>query len=391
MSNMIKTTVISALSAVGLSQLLKTDNQTALQESEALRANRILSSAQFSGGKAIARMPQVATSESLLSVMWAFLFERHKLKPQFTLPNVEVDTKQLAVRSDHVRVTWLGHSSLFIDIDQTRLLIDPVFEYASPWIAKRLFSRNVNVPVAREALPVPDAILISHDHYDHLEESTIRYYAEKNVQFLVPLAVGRHLEKWGVSSHNIQEFDWWESTSVNGVTLTATPANHNSGRTGYDSNATLWASWAIQGQSGSLFYSGDSAYDTHFKDIGERLGPFDMAFIEVAANVKQGKGFPVENWGHMQARHTLQAFKDLGAEKLFPVHWSTFELFAHKWDEPMTDLIAEANANKTSVALVTPMIGETLNLASEIKTTYWWQKSEDTFAQSALNIRNEIF
>ena len=386
MSNVIKASVISALGVVGLSQFSKANPDSALARSEQQRAERIAQSPQFQGGKVITRMPSVPSPESMSSVMWTFFFERSSLKPQGSLPNRPVDIERLNQRSDEMRVTWLGHSSLFIDIDKTRILIDPVFEYASPRLAKRWFDRNVSAPVSREALPTPDVIVISHDHYDHLEESTVRYYADKEVLFFVPLAVGRHLEKWGVPAEKIQEFDWWESARVNGVELIAAPANHNSGRTGFDSNTTLWASWAIKGQHGSLFYSGDSAYDDHFAQIGQKLGPFDMAFIEVAANVKDGRGFPVENWGHMQAKHTMQAFLDLEAKHLFPVHWSTFELFAHKWDEPMTDLIAEAE--HVNAHLVTPMIGETILVGDDIQTSYWWQEPVTYLANAQLSYQN---
>ena len=386
MSNRIKALANSALGVMRLGQLLNTESDVERQQSERLRAKRIFNSKQFNNGKVVARMPNVPSPESMSSVMWKFFFQRGSLKPQAMLPHVPVNIVKLAQRSDDMRVTWLGHSSLFIDIDRTRILIDPVFEHASPWVAKKLFSRNVKAPVKRDELPLPDAIVISHDHYDHLEESTIRYYADKDVVFMVPLAVGRHLEKWGVNPAKIQELDWWESTTINGVKLIAAPANHNSGRTGFDSNSTLWASWAIHGKSGSLFYSGDSAYDIHFKEIGKKLGPFDMAFIEVAANVKEGKGFPVENWGHMQARHTMQASMDLGAEQLFPVHWSTFELFAHKWDEPMTDLIEEAKV--TGARLVTPMVGETLELNDEINTSFWWKNQNEKWVKGDLSFQN---
>ncbi|USD43052.1 MBL fold metallo-hydrolase [Vibrio sp. SCSIO 43135] len=386
MSKAVKASVLSALGVVGFSHWLKADENLDTQLSEQHRLERIANSPQFDGDKVITRMPNVPSSESMSSVMWTFFFERSKLKPQAKLPHQTVDIEKLATASDDLRVTWLGHSSLLVEVDKTRVLIDPVFEYASPRIAKKLFDRNVNAPVTRDALPTPDVIVISHDHYDHLEESTIRFYADKPVQFFVPLAVGRHLEKWGVSPSRIQEFDWWESQTINGVEFTATPANHNSGRTGFDSNQTLWASWAIRGNHGRVFYSGDTAYDTHFKQIGDELGPFDMAFIEVAANVKDGKGFPVENWGHMQARHTMQAHLDLQAEQLFPVHWSTFELFAHKWDQPMTDLIEEAN--KVGAVLTTPMVGQTIEPNSGIYNTYWWQgielEQEPALARNAL-------
>lgn len=386
MSSVLKASVISALGLVGYNQYQATDNAQERSQSAHQRAEKVAQSAQFKDGKVISRLPSVPSEESTSSIMWKFFFDRGALKPGHTLPHQSADIALLTERSDAMRVTWLGHSSLFIDIDQTRVLIDPVFEYASPWVAKKLFSRNVEAPVTREQLPMPDVIVISHDHYDHLEESTIRYYANSNVKFFVPLAVGKHLEAWGVPPSQISEFDWWESATINGVELIATPANHNSGRTGFDSNSTLWASWVVKGRNGSFFYSGDTAYDSHFKQIGDKYGPFDLAFIEVAANVKEGKGFPVENWGHMQAKHTMQAFKDLNAENLFPVHWSTYELFAHKWDEPMTDLIAEAEISGAN--LVTPMVGETLAITDGLRTSYWWQEQDFQLANLSMTPQN---
>ncbi|MGF1680077.1 MBL fold metallo-hydrolase [Photobacterium minamisatsumaniensis] len=371
MNTTFKASLIAVLGALGLSAFGSGDIDGRLVQSEDIRQERIAQSPQFVDGKVITRMPAVKSEEGMLSVMWKFFMQRDQYKPQQPLQFQAVDTGLLSVPSKAVRVTWLGHSSLFIEADQTRMLIDPVFEYASPSVFARLFSRNVDAPVSREALPLPDAILISHDHYDHLEESTARFYADKDVMFYVPLGVGRHLEKWGVKPQKIKEFDWWESQMINSVRITAAPANHNSGRGLFDSNTTLWASWAIQAETGSIFYSGDSAYGDHFKEIGQKLGPFDMTFIEVAANVKDGKGYPVEGWGHMQAAHTMQAHLDVGGDKLFPVHWSTFELFLHKWDEPVNDLIAEAKMS--DVELVTPLIGQSLNLSLPYQTTYWWQ------------------
>ncbi len=348
-----------------------TSEQPTVTQVETQRRARIAASPQFIDNKVKSQMPNVPSSVSMLSVMWQFFFTRKQLKPQAALPYQPVDVDQLATANAELRVTWLGHSSLFIELDRTRILIDPVFDYAAPRLAKRWFARNVPAPIARNQLPIPDVIVISHDHYDHLEERSVRFYAQHNVRFLVPLAVGRHLEKWGVAPQNIQEFDWWEQATLNGVSFTATPANHNSGRTGFDSNQTLWCSWVIRGQHGALFYSGDSAYDRHFAQIGERLGPFDIAFIEAAADLKNGQGFPVENWGHMQANHTLAAFHDLQARALFPVHWSTFELFLHQWDEPIEDLIA--GAKRANVPLLVPMIGETFEPRRNPVFRTWWR------------------
>ncbi|MCW8328788.1 MBL fold metallo-hydrolase [Photobacterium sp. SDRW27] len=371
MNTTLKTSMVAVLAALGVVSAGSGYVSGDYVRSQDLRQERIASSPQFVDGKVVSNLPQVNAEEGMLKTMWKFFMQRDRYKPDSRLQYQAVDTGLLSESSKSLRVTWLGHSSLFVEVDKTRLLIDPVFEYAAPSLFSRWFERNVDAPVNRIELPVPDVILISHDHYDHLEESTARYYADKDVQFFVPLGVGSHLEKWGVKPSNIQEFDWWESQQVNSVTITSAPANHNSGRGLFDSNKTLWSSWAIQANAGSVFYSGDSAYGEHFKQIGERLGPFDVSFIEVAANVKNGKGYPVEGWGHMQAAHTMQAHLDVRAEKLFPVHWSTYELFLHRWDEPVNDLIAEAEQYQAD--LVTPLVGESLDFSQPIKTAYWWQ------------------
>ena len=371
MNTTLKASMVAVLAALGIAVSGSDKVDVDAVRSEDLRQERIASSPQFIDGKVVSHLPRVSAEEGMLKTMWKFFMQRDRYKPSERLQFQAVDTQLLAESSQSLRVTWLGHSSLFVEVDNTRLLIDPVFEYAAPSFFARWFERNVDAPVSREELPVPDVILISHDHYDHLEENTARYYANTDVKFFVPLGVGRHLEKWGVKAANIQEFDWWESQQFNSVTITSAPANHNSGRGLFDSNKTLWSSWAIQANAGSVFYSGDSAYGEHFKEIGERLGPFDLSFIEVAANVKNGKGYPVEGWGHMQAAHTMQAHLDVRAEKLFPVHWSTYELFLHRWDEPVNDLIAEAETHNAD--LVTPLVGESLDFSQPVRTTYWWQ------------------
>lgn len=223
MSNGIKTSVATAMDFVGLNFLSDERTRSDLQNSEQERLDKIASSQQFKDGKAIARMPKVASPESMLSVMWKLVCGRNQLRPQTELPYVPVDTMRLEERSKELRVTWLGHSSLYIEMEKTRILIDPVFEYASPWIAKSWYDRNVSSPVSRDKLPTPDVIVISHDHYDHLEESTVRFFANSGVRFFVPLAVGRHLEKWGVDPKNIREFDWWDEVLFEGVRFVATP------------------------------------------------------------------------------------------------------------------------------------------------------------------------
>lgn len=372
MNTVVKTSLISVLGVLGLAGVAGGNVTGDLVRSEDIRQERIAQSPQFKDGKVISNMVKVDTDEGMAKLMWRFFAERSQMKPAQALPYNAVDVAALATPSDALRVTWLGHSSLLVEVDRTRILIDPVFDYAAPAAFSGLFKRNVEAPIKREDLPLPDVIVISHDHYDHLEESTARYFADKGVRFLVPLGVGRHLEGWGIDPNLIDELDWWEHKEINSVTLTAAPANHNSGRGLFDSNKTLWASWAIQADAGSVFYSGDTAYGEHFTEIGERLGPFDLSFIEVAANVKDGKGYPVEGWGHMQASHTMQAHLDVQAEKLFPVHWSTYELFLHRWDEPVNDLIEEASMH--GATLVTPMVGDSLDFSQAVTTDYWWKR-----------------
>lgn len=373
MTNTLVNIAGKALDIISTPESIQHLRQQEVITSRQKRKNRMLSSAQFQNGTAISKLPKQYSHQSAFQTFWKYTGERRHLKPKNELPYMPLDVHQLQQASDELRITWLGHSSLFIELKRQRILIDPVFDHASPNMVKGLFKRNVNVPTTRENLPLPDVIVISHDHYDHLEKETMQFYADKNVHFLVPLGVGEHLEKWGVQPLKIKEFDWWESATIKGVTYTATPANHQSGRTGLDTNKTLWASWCIHSPHSSIFYSGDTAYDSHFKEIGDRLGPFDVAFMEVAANVKKGRGFPVENWGHMQARHTVKAFHDVKAKRLFPVHWSTYELFTHKWDEPIQDLMLEVK--RKPILLLTPLVGQSIHLHSPQATIKWWDEA----------------
>jgi L-ascorbate metabolism protein UlaG (beta-lactamase superfamily) len=370
-TGVVKTSLFSVLGFLGIANYFRGISKVELDASRQRRQARIQASPQFLQGKVIDRMPYTPYRGSKTYLNIKSFLNRSRLKPQIPLPYKQPDLTVLNKRSKALRITWLGHSSLFIEMNYARILIDPVFDFAAPFIARPWFSRNVNSPVSREALPLPDVIVISHDHYDHLEKSTIKFFADKPVRFFVPLGVGKHLENWGIRPDKIREFDWWESAVVNGIKMTATPANHNSGRTGLDRDSTLWCSWALCSDQGRVFFSGDSAYDEHFQVIRQRLGRFDLAFMEVAANVKEGTGYPVENCGHMQACHTMQAFQDLGAEVLCPVHWSTFELFTHKWDEPINDLMAEAEL--VGARLITPMVGETVSPMRDLTTFRWWK------------------
>ncbi len=336
-----------------------------------LRKQRIELSPQFHQGRVINRMPHVPSPQKKHQFIWSYLGGRKQLQPHTALPYAAREQSDFSRRSDALKVTWLGHSTMWVEIDGISILTDPVFSYASPKVAKPWFERNVSTPIQREDLPVPKVVLISHDHYDHLEKTTIEYYRDTDTHFIVPLGVGKYLQRWGVKPTRIEELDWWQETQYQGVTLACTPANHNSGRYGWDSNSTLWASWVLMGKRERFYFSGDSAYDKHFAEIGLRYGPFDIAAIEVAADVKKDRGYCVENCGHMQASHTVRAALDLDAKKLLPIHWATFELFTHQWDEPINDLCRVALLQ--SQALLTPMIGETVHSQSANLKKWWLQ------------------
>jgi len=263
-------------------------------------------------------------------------------------------------------LVWLGHSTVLIRIDGLTVLTDPVFSRAIFPI--RLFAPKAfdyTRPFTVDDLPPVDIVLLSHDHYDHLDYPSIRKLSEKAGRFVTTLGVGEHLKKWGVPADRIDERDWWQSITVGPLTFTATPAQHFSGRSLKDGNQTLWASWVLEGTSEKVFFSGDTGYFDGFKEIGERLGPFDITLLECGAyNV---------NWPnvHMMPEETVQAHLDLGGKALQPIHWGKFDLSVHAWDEPVERLTQAAADNGVSV--VTPMVGQAYTLTDPLPREPWWR------------------
>jgi L-ascorbate metabolism protein UlaG (beta-lactamase superfamily) len=236
-----------------------------------------------------------------------------------------------------------------------------------PGIQQKSFPKAfpITVPFRPEELPVPDIILLSHDHFDHLDYKTIRTYYMKVKTFLVPLGIKNHLKRWGVPSANIVEFDWNESlTTDSGLRFIAAPAQHFSGRKGQE-NATLWCSWIIMSGSYKVFFCGDSGYGDHFKEIGKEYGPFDITLMECGA---YGQYWPNI---HMLPEQSLQAHIDLLGKILIPVHWSKFNLAFHPWKEPVECLVAAASKNNVDIR--TPLIGEEMTPLNSGKTTVWWK------------------
>ncbi|ASJ70915.1 MBL fold metallo-hydrolase [Granulosicoccus antarcticus] len=307
---------------------------------------------------------QMQENMETIPMLRKWFAKRPDARPVSELPQRQPDLQQFLSASSETKIIWFGHSTFLLNIAGTIVLVDPVFgDTASPvsFMVKRF-----QPPVLElEELPPIDIILISHDHYDHLDKPSIDFFVDKATQFITPLGVGVHLKRWGISEHRITERDWWQSHESHGVEFTAAPAQHFSGRDGANNNETLWASWVVAGPATRLFFSGDSGYDTHFSQIGERLGPFDLAFME---NGQYDQAWP---YVHMLPPETIQAFKDVNASRLMPVHWGMFELAFHTWYEPAAAV--SRLAEQEGIELVTPMLGELITLDNSLRTTHWWE------------------
>jgi len=268
-----------------------------------------------------------------------------------------------------LRITWMGHSTVLIEIDGCRVLTDPVFEKRVSPSAIMGPKRFYPPPISRKELPPLDAVVISHDHYDHLEKSSIQALARTGVRFFMPLGIGAHLERWGVDPAQIFELDWWDSAETEDgvIKLTATPARHFSGR-GLGMNKTQWASFVIAGPHNRVFFSGDNGFSPVFAEIGEKLGPFQLTLIESGA---YGKLWPHV---HLFPEQTVQAHIALRGELLMPIHWGTFNLAFHNWFDPPNRLLAAAS--ESSVRVVIPRPGQMFEPSDPPATERWWEQDQ---------------
>lgn len=267
-----------------------------------------------------------------------------------------------------LRATWLGHSTVLLEIDGYNVLTDPVWgPRASPF---RFLGpkRYQPVPVAFDRLPPLDVVVISHDHYDHLDYPTIRLLVASDVPIVTSLGVGAHLEAWGIAASRIVELDWWESHRVpgTGLSVTAAPSQHFSGRGPRDRNATLWSSLVIRGDRHAVFFSGDTGLTPQYAAILARLGPFDLVMLEI------GAFHP--SWGdiHLGPAHALEAHALLGDAPFLPVHWGTFSLAIHDWDDPVETLLDLATQRGT--ALLLPRLGDPVEPVRGPLTSPWWRE-----------------
>jgi L-ascorbate metabolism protein UlaG (beta-lactamase superfamily) len=333
------------------------------------RLERAKANPQYRDGRFVNVQPEAPTTLAALGDYVVRQFSGDEVRvPPAPVPVRVVDAAALALApgASALRAFWIGHASTYVELDGLRLLLDPVFaERVSPLpVGPRRFHPP---PIALADLPPIDAVLVSHDHYDHLDMATVRHLAARGARFFVPLGIGAHLERWGVPAAQIDEMEWWQRRTLRGVEFVCTPTRHYSGRGLSDRSATLWSSWSVLGPRHRIYYSGDTGYSTHFAEIGSRLGPFDIAFVKIGAYGPGASWLDI----HMSPEQAVQAHRDVRARRMFPVHWSTFNLAYHDWDEPVRRAVAEAR--RTGVALVTPRVGEWVDADQEFASTPWWE------------------
>lgn len=292
-------------------------------------------------------------------------------RPDFEIPYLKVDPKSLAQKTKHTRITWFGHSTILLEMDGKNILIDPMFgEIPSPVpaiIGQKRYSKGL--PLTIDELPPIDAVLITHDHYDHLDHQSILKIKDKVRKFYVPLGLNAHLHAWGVSPSKIEELNWYETTTLDGITFTLTPSHHYSGRSLTDRFESLWGGWVIKGALDNIYLSGDGGYGEHFKQIGETYGPFDFAMIECGQYSRYWRQ------NHLFPEQSVRVAADVGAKLIMPIHWGAFTLAMHTWNAPVKRFLARAK--ELNIPVTTPIIGEQIVLGkapNEQPKSTWWEK-----------------
>ena len=331
------------------------------------RLARMQANPHFHDGRFVNDQPPAAYTFAEVRALAEGQFLGDEMRvPPTPIPIVRVDPQALkAAPKPGLRTFWIGHASVYVELDGVRMLVDPIFsEYASPFeLGPRRFHPP---PIALAELPKIDAVLITHDHYDHLDMPTVQQLARGGTRFFVPLGIGAHLAAWGVPEAQITDLAWWQEATLRGVRIVSTPSRHYSGRSLADKDSKLWTSWSVLGAKQRFYVSGDTGYSDHFAKIGERLGPFDLAFMKIGA---YGPGRPWLDI-HMTPEESVRGHVDVGARRMFPVHWGTFNLAFHEWNEPIRRAVAAAGASR--VELVTPGVGEWVDADLPFASTAWY-------------------
>lgn len=314
-----------------------------------------------------------------------FLCPSQRRRPVKELPVVDPADAWSRPPETGLRATWLGHSTVLLELAGRRILTDPVWgNRASPTrgIGPKRFQP---VPVPLTGMPDIDLVLLSHDHYDHLDYPTVRTLAGTAVPFVAPLGVGAHLEAWGVRPDRITEVDWWEELNLFGgeVTLTSTPAQHFSGRSPTTGNGTLWSSYVLEVEEDRVYFGGDSGLMTGFGDIGARFAPFDLVLLEIGAY------HPAWANVHLGPINALEALEALGGGPLLPIHWGTFDLSTHRWDQPIETLWTRGKA--IGARIFTPRIGEIVEPGlTPPSGDPWWREIAEMHGPDASGEADEV-
>ncbi|WP_158825129.1 MBL fold metallo-hydrolase [Mucilaginibacter lacusdianchii] len=304
----------------------------------------------------------------MLPILWEYITNKAENNPKKTLGPFQTDAAAYQTPpTSGLRITWMGHSSLLIEIDGKRLLTDPVWssrasftQYAGP---KRFWP----APLSLNELPTLDGIIISHDHYDHFDEATIRKLAPKNIPYYCSLGVGQYLKKWGVAGNLVHEMDWGDTANLGtDFTITTAPARHFSGRSLNNRDETLWSSFVLKGPKHNVYFGADSGWFNTFHDIGEAYGPFDLTILEIGA---YGKYWPDIHMGPLSAVNAHLALK---GKQLLPIHWGTFNLAPHAWYEPIEKLLPLAEHHH--LTLFVPEPGKPTEVTCEDYNSGWWEK-----------------
>lgn len=302
--------------------------------------------------------------QTLPKILYKQFCKKEDREPSQKLPIIPFDEKAFIAPSESMKAIWYGHSAILLKMGELTLLIDPMFgdnaAPISPFPVRR-FSENT-IEIINE-LPEIDLVLFSHDHYDHLDYESLLQLKDKAKHFFVALGVARHLIKWGIDKDKITEFSWWDEKPFHSINITFTPTRHFSGRGLSDRSKSLWGGWSFKTANENIWFSGDSGYGSHFKEIGRRLGPFDFAFMEC--------GQYNEYWSqiHMFPEQCVQAALDAGVKKAMPVHWAGFALSQHSWTEPVERFVTEAKIRGLDYCI--PRLGELFSSSVNKKETWW--------------------
>jgi L-ascorbate metabolism protein UlaG (beta-lactamase superfamily) len=329
------------------------------------RGTSDMKSVSYKSGKFVNSVPvkEFSLKESIV-IGWIFLFgSKEGRVPKQTLPVIKPEPFQEPPYSA-IKYNWLGHSSILLEIEDKRILLDPVFSERISFTQLFGPKRFHPTPLSLEELPQIDMVLISHNHYDHLDKKVVNHFKNSAVDFFVPLGIKSLLIKWGVRSEKVYELNWWEEIELDGLTVVSTPARHFSNRGAFDVDKTLWTSWSIIGKKHKAYFSGDTGITPQFSEIGEKFGPFDLTFIKIGA---YGEMWPDV---HLNPEEAVQAHIMLRGRQLVPIHWGTFDVAFHSWQEPIERIIVAAEKDK--VSLLTSMIGETV-IPFEHENSYWWR------------------